>query len=217
MVRETRDEAGEAAPQPGRRSWIVWIVACAICLGGGYVLGERSVPYQGDESAIRAGSSELSRVDSNRGLIDVLSDPDESKRAEWLARELLRMGPEALPEIVLASRAINLSLGAVEYVLLARAYSQHDPESAYRWALKDVPGYYRDGALIAALYGWARQAPLATAEEVGAMPPSEVRNLSLPPLAGLLDQFAELHEWRRSRSAGRTSRASALSRSPDQA
>jgi len=187
MVSEANGRGEDTANTHSNTHWrsrAAWIVACSISLGGGYALGQRAARSDGEASSIQAQAFVSGKPESLRSLHEVLRDGDAGMRAEWLARELPRMGPEALPDIEVAIRSFDLNLGAVEYVLLTRALSRHDPEQAYKWALYNAPNSYRDGALMAAIDGWARRDPLATVEALGALPPGEIKDLGLTSLVG---------------------------------
>jgi hypothetical protein len=97
---------------------------------------------------------------SYQSLVELIGNPDDFAKASRLGTLLPKLGPESLPAVkrVLSEEHV-LDMGAVEYELLMRYWSNHDPGGAGLHALSASPLGYRVVVIYVAVPPWVRAEP----------------------------------------------------------
>jgi hypothetical protein len=153
----------------------------------GFFAGERSAWEQyAPPPAVRPDASPPQSETEVR-IREVLLERDPIRRIERLASLLQELAPDAAPLVERAFEPTTLDSGAVELTLVATWWADFDPQSALRWASRDL--YRGDAnATAAVIQAWARRDPEAARAAVEAMP---LPNVSLPAVDALIRGWDE--------------------------
>lgn len=93
-------------------------------------------------------------------LVALLAEKDDFAKARKLGELLPALGPESLPAVKEAlEEAAVLEMNAVEFELLMRYWTMHEPKEAAYYALGKAPRAYNVAAIYGAVLPWVEADP----------------------------------------------------------